>query len=82
MTHGEPGDDLASLMAKTMANFKANCRGKKKQQNEATKGKCNSHGKTNTRDDIMMYRLRYGQSDIQNKGCPKPRSVMVTDSRI
>ena len=39
MTHGEPGDDLASLRAKTMANFKANCRGKKKQQNESTEGK-------------------------------------------
>ena len=38
MTHAEPGDDLASLTAKAIANFKADCREKKKDQNEDIKG--------------------------------------------
>ena len=29
MIHAEPGEDFASLMAKTFANFQANCRAKK-----------------------------------------------------
>ena len=31
MTTADPGDDLASLMAKTIAKFKTQCRGKRKQ---------------------------------------------------
>ena len=38
MTQGETADDLASLMAKTIAKFKTNCRGDKK-DGDIIKGK-------------------------------------------